>query len=123
MPETVGITLERHVPATMRDGTVLYADIWRPQVPGQYPVILSRLPYNKESPTSIAANFTPWRAVEQGYVVIFQDARGRWSSKGDFYPFRHEITDGYDSVEWTAALPYSTGKVGMIGGSYVGATT
>jgi putative CocE/NonD family hydrolase len=111
MPETVGITLERHIPATMRDGTVLYADIWRPQLPGQYPVILSRLPYNKEFPTSIAANCTPWRAVEQGYVVIFQDTRGRWSSNGDFYPFRHEIADGYDSVDGPQPCPTAREKL------------
>ncbi|MGQ4809646.1 Cocaine esterase [Candidatus Entotheonellaceae bacterium PAL068K] len=122
MPESVVITLERHVPATMRDGTVLYADIWRPRAAGQYPVILSRLPYNKEHPNSIASRFIPWRAAEQGYVVIFQDTRGRWTSDGTFYPFRHEIADGYDTVEWAAALPYSNGKVGMIGASYVGAT-
>jgi len=48
--------------------------------------------------------------------------RGRYTSEGEWYPFRHESEDGYDTVEWVAALPYSNGKVGMMGGSYVGAT-
>src|SRR5205085_715395 len=53
---------------------------------------------------------------------VIQDVRGRYASQGDWYPFRHESQDGYDSVEWAAALPYANGKVGMFGGSYVGAT-
>src|SRR5208283_5539372 len=57
-----------------------------------------------------------------GYVVIVQDTRGRFDSQGEFYPFRYESNDGYDTVEWAASLPYSNGKVGMFGGSYVGAT-
>jgi hypothetical protein len=55
-------------------------------------------------------------------VVIAQDVRGRYASEGDWYPFKYESQDGYDTVEWAAALPYSNGKVGMFGGSYVGAT-
>ena len=55
-------------------------------------------------------------------MVVIQDTRGRFDSQGDFYPFRYESRDGYDTVEWAAALPYSNGKVGMFGGSYVGAT-
>jgi len=55
-------------------------------------------------------------------VVIVQDVRGRFTSDGQFYTFKYESNDGYDSVEWAAALPYSNGKVGMWGGSYVGAT-
>ena len=55
-------------------------------------------------------------------MIILQDVRGRYTSEGEWYPFRHEQADGYDSVEWAAALPYSDGKVGMMGASYVGAT-
>ena len=58
----------------------------------------------------------------RGYVVIIQDVRGRYTSDGEWYTFKHESDDGYDTVEWAAALPYSNGKVGMWGGSYVGAT-
>src|SRR3989441_11568361 len=63
-----------------------------------------------------------YQIATHGYVVVVQDVRGRYTSEGEFYPFRHESDDGYDAVEWTAALPYSNGKVGMMGGSYVGAT-
>ena len=54
--------------------------------------------------------------------MIVQDTRGRYTSEGDFYTFKHESNDGYDTVEWAATLPYANGKVGMWGGSYVGAT-
>jgi len=62
------------------------------------------------------------RGAEQGYVVIIQDVRGRYTSEGEWNPFRYESNDGFDTVEWAASLPYSNGKVGMFGGSYVGAT-
>ena len=55
-------------------------------------------------------------------MVVFQDCRGRFASEGEWGPFRHEGEDGYDTVEWAAQLPYSNGKVGMVGVSYVGAT-
>src|SRR5207253_2622537 len=54
--------------------------------------------------------------------VIFQDVRGRYASEGEWYTFKNESNDGYDTIEWAAALPNSNGKVGMFGGSYVGAT-
>ena len=101
----------------MRDGVVLYADIYRPQNPGKFPVLLERTPYNKDSSVHFAI-----RAAAHGYVVIVQDVRGRYKSAGEWYPFKHESEDGYDTIEWAAALPYSDGKVGMFGGSYVGAT-
>jgi putative CocE/NonD family hydrolase len=54
--------------------------------------------------------------------VVIQDVRGRFESEGEWYPFIHESNDGYDTVEWAGSLPYANGKVGMVGGSYVGAT-
>jgi predicted acyl esterase len=54
--------------------------------------------------------------------VIIEDVRGRYASEGEWYPFKNEMNDGYDTVEWAAALPYSSGKVGMFSGSYDGAT-
>ena len=62
------------------------------------------------------------RAAARGYVVFLQDVRGRYTSDGEWYPFLHESEDGYDTVEWVAAQPYSDGRVGMFGASYVGAT-
>jgi putative CocE/NonD family hydrolase len=63
-----------------------------------------------------------YELASHDYVVILQNTRGRYDSEGEFYPFRDESRDGYDSVEWAASLTYSNGQVGMFGGSYVGAT-
>jgi putative CocE/NonD family hydrolase len=115
--EAYPVTVERGVTAIMRDGIVLRADIYRPKADGKFPVLLQRTPYNKTNGISFGL-----RAAARGFVVIFQDVRGRYSSEGEWYTFKHESDDGYDSIEWAAALPYSNGKVGMFGGSYVGAT-
>src|ERR1017187_9627365 len=111
------VTIERGVPVKMRDGVTLRADICRPKAEGKFPVLLTRTPYDKNG----AVGFC-WNAVARGYVVVAQDVRGRYASEGNWYPFKYESQDGYDTVEWAAALPYSNGKVGMFGGSYVGAT-
>ncbi len=111
------VVVERGVPAKMRDGVVLRADIYRPKAEGKFPVLLQRTPYDKRGGVDFG-----YRAAALGYVVIIQDVRGRYTSEGEWYPFKHESDDGYDTVEWAAALPYSDGKVGMFGGSYVGAT-
>jgi hypothetical protein len=115
--ESYPIKVERAVAVTMRDNTVLRADIYRPDVEGRFPVLLERTPYNKDEIMVFAIT-----AATRGYVVVVQDVRGRYSSDGEWYPFKYESQDGYDSVEWAAALPYSNGKVGMVGGSYNGAT-
>src|SRR6516225_7108924 len=111
------VTVERNVAAKMRDGVTLRADIYRPKAEGKFPVLLVRTPYDKQGIIDFGL-----RAAERGYVVIAQDVRGRFTSEGEWYPFKNESLDGYDTVEWAAALPYSNGKVGMFGGSYVGAT-
>jgi len=111
------VLVEHGVKATMRDGTVLRADIYRPSAEGRYPVLLQRTPYNKSGGVDAG-----YRMAGAGYVAIIQDVRGRFTSEGEWYPFRHESQDGYDTVEWAASFPYSNGKVGMFGGSYVGAT-
>lgn len=111
------VLMERNVPMKTRDGVTLKADIYRPAGDGTFPVLLQRTPYNKEG----AAEFAR-KAVTHGFMVVVQDVRGRYTSDGEWYTFKHEIDDGYDTVEWAAALPHSNGKVGMWGGSYVGAT-
>ena len=111
------LAVERNVAAKMRDGVTLRADIYRPKAEGKFPVLLVRTPYDKTGSMGFGL-----RAAVRGYVVISQDVRGRFESEGEWYPFQHESQDGYDTVEWAAALPYSNGKVGMFGGSYVGAT-
>lgn len=114
-----GIQVRFNVPVPMRDGVKLSADVFTPDGPGPFPVLLSRTPYNKEDPGTISNGM---RGAEQGFIMVNQDVRGRYHSPGFWEPFKYEITDGYDSVEWAARLPKSDGKVGMWGGSYVGAT-
>ena len=101
----------------MRDGVELAADIYRPQSEGKFPVLLERTPYGRTSEPGMANEL-----ASHGYIVVLQDTRGRYDSGGDFYPFRDESQDGYDTVEWAARLEHSNGKVGMFGGSYEGAT-
>jgi putative CocE/NonD family hydrolase len=115
--EDHAVTLEFNVPVKMRDGVTLRADVYRPKTDGKFPVLLQRTPYNKSGEFEFGL-----QAAARGYVVIVQDVRGRYASEGEWYTFKHESDDGYDTVEWAAALPYADGRVGMFGGSYVGAT-
>jgi putative CocE/NonD family hydrolase len=112
--------IDKDVAMKTRDGVILRADVYRPDAPGRRPVLLSRLPYDKNGrrrPGDIDV------FVEHGYVVIIQDTRGRFASDGDtFAPLTHEANDGYDAVEWAAQLPYADGRVGTMGQSYLGAT-
>jgi len=113
------IVVQHDVRMKTRDGLTLYADIYRPNSAGKWPVILMRTPYDKSVSWAVGPVY---KMVPRGYVVIIQDVRGRYTSEGEWYPFRHEQADGYDAVEWAAALPFCDGKVGMMGASYVGAT-
>jgi hypothetical protein len=115
------VTLERGVPVPMRDGVVLRADVYRPERPGDYPVLLQRNPYGKTWAQGIVFQHPAWYA-RHGYVVVVQDTRGRWASDGDFEPFRNEARDGADTIRWASALPGSNGRVGTFGFSYAGAT-
>lgn len=112
---TMAVRMESAVPMKTRDGVTLVADIVRPEAEGKYPVILARTPYGRAG-SSLDGRFY----ASRGYVYIAQDCRGRGDSGGDWDPFVHERADGYDSVVWASKLPYSTGKVGMIGASYGG---
>jgi len=111
------VVIQNGVHAKMRDGVELAADVYRPDSAGKFPVLLQRTPYNRAGETGEAGAL-----ASHGYVVIIQDTRGRFDSAGEFYPFRYEANDGYDTIEWAAALPWADGHVGMFGGSYVGAT-
>jgi putative CocE/NonD family hydrolase len=116
------VTKQDDVPATMRDGTVLRADVYRPRISDPVPVILMRTQYGKYGAQSGDRYQTPDWFASHCYLVVVQDIRGQGASAGTFSEFTHDQTDGYDSVEWAAALPGSNGKVGMYGSSYVGAT-
>jgi len=107
----------------MRDGTVLRADVYRPRTTDPVPVILMRTQYGKSGAQVKPERYQPpdWFA-SHCYLVVIQDVRGQGTSGGTFSEFTNDMADGYDSVEWAAALPGANGKVGMYGSSYVGAT-
>ena len=105
-----------HVRVPMRGGIELSANIFRPGGSAAYPTILIRTPYGKGSDWS--ANHQAF--VEHGYAVIVQDVRGRNESEGTFDPLTQEPDDGDDTLNWIAKQPWSNGKVGMTGGSYLG---
>ncbi|HEY3116386.1 MAG TPA: CocE/NonD family hydrolase, partial [Chloroflexota bacterium] len=103
----------------LRDGVKLAADLWLPEVPGKYPTILIRTPYMKTMALLKAAELGKYFA-SRGYALAVQDTRGRGDSEGRFDFFFPEGPDGYDTIEWLAAQPWSNGKVGMMGVSYLG---
>lgn len=119
MPQYKRILTEIDVPVPMRDGIELRADIYRPDTSDPCPTILKRTPYDKALPMDITW-FDPLRAAKEGYAVVVQDVRGSMASDGDFDPIFNEFDDGYDTVEWAASQPWSNGKIGMTGLSYVG---
>jgi putative CocE/NonD family hydrolase len=115
----MGVTVELDVPATMRDGVLLRANVYRPEGEGPWPTLLARLPYGKDMPM-IVSRLDPVQTARAGFMVVIQDTRGRHASEGRWDPFAFERDDGYDSVEWAARLPGSNGRVGMYGDSYLG---
>ncbi len=115
--KTASVKIDFNQRMRMRDGVELSADVYRPDGPGKFNCILNRTPYLKSSEGT--AQFGKYFA-EHGYAFVAVDVRGRGDSEGTFIPFRNEGKDGYDSIEWCAAQPWSTGRVGTIGGSYNG---
>ena len=111
--------VERNVMVPMRDGVKLATDIYRPAAAGQYPVVLTRLPYGTDQVLfkEMSALFT-----RRGYIFIAQDTRGEFDSEGDWFPIIPEFDDGHDTVAWIAKQPWCSGKIGMWGGSYFGYT-
>ncbi|MCC6703642.1 MAG: CocE/NonD family hydrolase [Thermomicrobiales bacterium] len=115
------ITIDRNVSIPLRDGTLTSADIYRPAGAQRLPTLLQRTPYNKNASGGYYQVFAI-RAATAGYAVVIQDVRGRYNSGGDFHPFVQEQPDGFDTCEWIVAQPWSNGRIGMFGGSYVGLT-
>ncbi len=114
--------LEKDVMVPMRDGVRLATDIYRPAVDETasaepLPVILSRLPYNKDGQASAAKYF-----ATHGYVFVAQDTRGRYKSEGVWHMLTDDGPDGVDCAAWIGSQPWSNGKIGMIGTSYYGGT-
>jgi predicted acyl esterase len=142
-----GILFERDVPILVRDGTTLRANVFRPAREGRFPVLASAHPYGKDvlpkktpfgylplaryrfirqpDPVTFSA-YTSWEApdpgywVPRGYVVINVDLRGFGSSGGIGTLFSdQEAADYAEVIEWAGAQPWSTGRVGLFGVSYL----
>src|SRR5215475_9164848 len=105
----------KDVAIPMRDGVVLRADVWLPAATGHFPVLVYRTPYGKHLATK---QTTFQHAIERGYALVICDARGRYASDGEFWPYQNEGRDGYDTIEWAARQPWSTGEIGTFGLSY-----
>ncbi|CAN5348962.1 CocE/NonD family hydrolase [soil metagenome] len=135
--ELYDVVLQGNVGVKTRDGVRLATDIYRPArggkpVAGRFPVIMERTPYGRNV-TSFrditATNKTPISRAEmariyvsQGYVVIFQDCRGRYDSEGDFIKYLSEGADGYDTCAWIVEQLWSDGRIGTMGLSYAAHT-
>jgi predicted acyl esterase len=120
--------------AVMRDGTRLAANVFKPAGPGPWPVVMTRTPYlkdgridpekdpkgvkNREALVKQAKRYT-----DAGYVLVMQDVRGKGRSQGFYAAFENDVEDGYDSVEWAARQSWSSGKIGLSGGSAMGITS
>ena len=113
------VRVEENVQVSMRDGIKLSTDLYFPVDAGsKLPVILIRTPYDKApylKPKSAAREFSG-----QGYIVAVQDTRGRHASEGEYTAFVGDVTDGYDTTDWLAKQPWSSGNIGTYGCSYVG---
>jgi putative CocE/NonD family hydrolase len=103
----------------MRDGVRLSTDVYLPDAPGPFPVILIRTPYGKNVDYQVEDGVY---FAARGYAVAIQDVRGRYDSEGAWTPFLHEAEDGYDAQEWCGTQPWSTGHVGTSGASYIALT-
>ena len=116
----------------MRDGARLATDIFRPDTTGPVPAVLERTPYGRQLPSRseiTAADRAPAaradlarRFVDAGYAVIVQDTRGRYGSEGRFEKYLADGADGFDTLAWIAAQPWSDGRVATMGLSYAAHT-
>ncbi len=119
----MNLMIEKNVEMQTRDGVTLRADIYRPAVEETFPVILLRTPYDKELvPSAASQGLNVLRTAEAGYAVVVQDCRGRFASEGEFRAIVQEDLDGEDTVAWVAVQPWSNGRVGLFGQSYLGTT-
>ena len=140
MPLPCDILLERDVAIKLRDGGTIYADVFRPVGDEACPAILAWSPYGKEiggqmlddvpmrsgvplSATSGLEKFEgpdPAYWVAHGYAIVNPDKRGAYMSEGNLLYWGHEdALDGCDVIEWIASRPWSNGKVGMSGNSWL----
>lgn len=111
--------VEKDVMVAMRDGVKLATDLYKPRgLSGKLPAILMRMPYNKNA---YGGAVPPARFfASHGYVVVLQDVRGKFSSEGQYKVYEGDVTDWPDTFSWVAQQPWSTGKIGTYGCSYLG---
>jgi predicted acyl esterase len=141
LPAIQGLKELKDIPVPMRDGVHLMANIYLPDRAGRYPVILCMTPYGKdEQPERYSifkafgidvgriqtSDYTVFEGpdpvfwVERGYIVVHANARGMWNSAGKAHVFdKQNGLDFYDLIEWAAGQPWSTGKIGLNGVSYL----
>jgi uncharacterized protein len=132
MTRTSGIVVERDLIVPTRDGVLLAADLYRPDGPGPFPVLLERTPYDKSAASRserTAADARPRSRAEiaayfvgHGYAVDYQDCRGRYHSGGRFTKYMSEAEDGFDTVVWLQHQPWCNGRVGTFALSYAAHT-
>ncbi|MCA9897377.1 MAG: CocE/NonD family hydrolase [Ardenticatenaceae bacterium] len=115
-PPVNEVAREPGVAITMPDGVTLKADVYHPLGLATAPTILTRTPYNRKSINQFFATLF----AERGFNVVSQDVRGRFGSDGRFEPYVHEAADGEATLAWIAEQPWSNGRIGMWGQSYVG---
>ena len=115
---TYEVKVELDVKVPMSDGVLLSTNIYRPDDPGKFPVILIRTPYGNGNEKNSTGRFY----AERGYAAVIQDTRGRFESGGDFRPIFNEMQDGFEAQVWAATQEWSNGKLGTAGSSYVGTT-
>ncbi|MBK6659006.1 MAG: CocE/NonD family hydrolase [Proteobacteria bacterium] len=118
----MNLVIEKNLSVAMRDGVSLATDVYRPAGDGAWPVVMLRLPYNKENPVLLFLAGDILRVAQAGYAVVVQDCRGTFASGGAFDPYFQEAEDGADAIAWAAAQPWCSGAVGTMGASYYGAT-
>jgi predicted acyl esterase len=128
----------KDVSVPLRDGTTIYIDVYRPLDPAPAPALVAWSPYGKHGLKNLGmmpgadvdegwvSKHAIWEGPDpeywcpRGYVIISPDPRGAWSSEGTLTFFMsREGDDGYDLIEWIAKQPWSNGKVGMLGVSYL----
>lgn len=112
-----GVKMHFHIPVEMRDGVALATDVYLPSAEGQFPVLMVRDMYGNGS-AGVRQRYAKF-ATSNGYAFVFQSVRGRYDSEGNWYPYFQEINDGDDTLTWIAEQPWSNGKVGMFGSSYL----
>jgi predicted acyl esterase len=135
-PRKMKLIVEKDVQVQMRDGSILYADVFRPDTPDKVPVILNISVYQKDKlwvpPTDLEEAANPhmnWETVNpewwcpRGYATIRVDSRGSGRSPGKSEPSSYqEAVDTYDAIEWVAKRDWCSGNVGMLGISYHAST-